>query len=125
MTNDPHNDSDAGTSMIANDYLAALRSVMRPIQLSAAAAAIAAGSWSSASAGSCVPTDCMLVVTDLGTVVAGQDGLGHFGTTGADLTGASYEAVFTYDLALWEEFSNSPTTLYTLGGQDFTTRQTT
>ena len=50
--------------------------------LVSAAAAIAFGSWSSASAN-------VLTVTDIGTVVGGYDGLGLFGTAGADLIGDS------------------------------------
>ena len=60
--------------------------------LVSAAAAIAFWSWSSASAN-------VLTVTDIGTVVGGYDGLGLFGTAGADLIGNSYEAVFTFDLS--------------------------
>jgi hypothetical protein len=58
------------------------------------------GSWSSASAN-------LLRVTDIGTIVGGYDGLGLFGTPGADLIGDSYEAVFTFDLsAVYGVFNN-------------------
>ncbi len=78
--------------------------------LVSAAAAIAFGSWSSASAN-------VLMVTDIGTVVGGYDGLGLFGTAGADLIGDSYEAVFTFDLSGLSY--NDGSQAYAYGGQVF------
>ena len=80
--------------------------------LVSAAAAIAFGSWSSASAN-------VLTVTDIGTVVGGYDGLGLFGTAGADLIGDSYEAVFTFDLSGLSGDNNDGSQAYAYGGQVF------
>jgi PEP-CTERM motif len=86
--------------------------VRRLLALFAVAAAIALGSWSSASAN-------VLKVTDLGTVVGGYDGLGLFGTAGSDLVGDSYEAVFTFDLSGLSGVFNDGSQAYAYGGQVF------
>jgi hypothetical protein len=86
--------------------------VRRLLALFAVAAAIALGSWSSASANA-------LKVTDIGTVVGGYDGLGLFGTAGTDLVGDSYEAVFTFDLSGLSGGYNDGSLAYAYGGQIF------
>jgi hypothetical protein len=86
--------------------------VRRLLALFAVAAAIALGSWSSASANA-------LTVTDIGTVVGGHDGLSLFGTAGADLVGDSYEAVFTFDLSGLSGGYNDGSLAYAYGGQIF------
>ena len=65
---------------------------MKKSLVSATAAAAALWSSASASAG-------LLTVTDIGAVVGSYDGLGEFGTPGANLNGDSYMAVFTFDLS--------------------------
>ncbi len=80
--------------------------------LVSAAAAIAFGSWSSASAK-------LLTVTDIGTVVGGYDGLGLFGTAGADLIGDSNVAVFTFDLSGLSGDNNDGSQAYAYDGQVF------
>jgi len=78
------------------------------------AAAAAAALWSSASASA-----GLLTVTDIGTVVGSYDGLGLFGTPGANLNDDSYMAVFTFDLSKATGFFNNGSQAYAEGGLTF------
>ena len=86
--------------------------VIKILVYAGTAAAIALGSSSSTSAN-------VLKVTDIGRVVGGYDGLGLFGTAGADLVGDSYEAVFSFDLSGPSGSYSDGSRAYAYGGQIF------
>jgi hypothetical protein len=80
--------------------------------LSAAAFAVAIGTCASASA-------TIIDATFTGTIKDGTDGLGLFGTAGADLTGLPFTLTIEYTTSLPGTYFSSPTINTLEGGSNF------